>query len=338
MSSSRQEIVTIANTQKTVSLVLGSGGARGYAHIGVIEELTSRGYQIQCIAGCSMGALVGGIYAAGKLPDFEAWVSELNTLDVVRLLDLRLKGQGALKGNKVFDVLRDMVGDCTIESLPILYTAVATDLEAQREVWFQSGPLLEAIRASIAIPSIFTPVRIGSRLFVDGGVLNPLPIAPTVSAHSDLIVAVDLSAADNELDLPTNKQVVVQPQAPTALDRWFAQLKLRTQGFRESRKDEFTSVVEGADEPVLKRGMLDIINESLETMQGALTRYKLAAHPPDILIGIPKSICRFYEFHKGPELIQMGQVIARDALDRFEAHQRENGGKNNGNGCKVVIR
>ncbi|NYZ66481.1 patatin-like phospholipase family protein [Endozoicomonas sp. SM1973] len=323
--------------QKTVSLVLGSGGARGYAHIGVIEELTSRGYQIKCIAGCSMGALVGGIYAAGKLSDFEAWVSELNTLDVVRLLDLRLKGQGALKGNKVFEVLREMVGDCAIESLPIPYTAVATDLEAQREVWFQSGPLLEAIRASIAIPSIFTPVRIGSRLFVDGGVLNPLPIAPTVSAHSDLIVAVDLSADDDGLDLPTSQQVVVQPQAPTALDRWFAQLKLRTQGFRESRKDEFTSVVEG-DDPVLKRGMLDIINESLETMQGALTRYKLAAHPPDVLIGIPKSICRFYEFHKGPELIQMGQVIARDVLDRFEAHQRENGGKNNGNGGKVVIR
>ncbi|WP_230425620.1 patatin-like phospholipase family protein [Spartinivicinus ruber] len=338
LKSSAEAIVNIAKPQKTVSLVLGSGGARGYAHIGVIEELTSRGYQIKCIAGCSMGALVGGIYAAGKLPDFEAWVSELNTLNVVRLLDLRLKGQGALKGNKVFDVLREMIGECTIESLPIPYTAVATDLESQREVWFQSGPLLEAIRASIAIPSIFTPVRIGSRLFVDGGVLNPLPIAPTVSAHSDLIVAVDLSADDDELYLPTDKQIIVQPQAPTALDRWFAQLKLRTQGFWDSRKDEFASVVEETDEPVLKRGMLDIINESLETMQGALTRYKLAAHPPDILIGIPKNICRFYEFHKGPELIQLGQVIAKDVLDRFEAHQHENGGKNNGNGNKAVMR
>lgn len=336
MSSMQEALTTTAKNQKTISLVLGSGGARGYAHIGVIEELVSRGYQIQCIAGCSMGALVGGIYAAGKLADFEAWVNELNTLDVVRLLDLRLVGQGALKGNKVFDVLREMVGDCTIESLPVPYTAVATDLEAQREVWFQSGPLLDAIRASIAIPSIFTPIRIGQRLLVDGGVLNPLPIAPTVSAHSDLIVAVDLSADYEELQLPSSKENVVQAQAPSALDRWFAQLKLRTQGLLDNRKDDFTSAMEEADEPVLKRGMVDIVNESLETMQGALTRYKLAAYPPDVLIGIPKNICRFYEFHKGPELIQMGQVIAKDVLDRYEAHQEE--GKNNGGDLQAIIR
>src|SRR5690606_38013641 len=179
---------------KRVALVLGSGVARGYAHIGVIAELEARGYEIGCIAGCSMGAVVGGIYAAGKLDAYRAWIESLDYLDVLRLLDVSFR-LGAIRGEKVFGRIREMVGEINIEDLPIPYTAVATDLTNQQEIWFQEGDLHQAMRASAAIPSIFTPVLQDQRTLVDGGLLNPLPIVPVVSSHSDLIVAVNLNAA-----------------------------------------------------------------------------------------------------------------------------------------------
>ena len=176
---------------KRVALVLGSGGARGYAHIGVIEELEARGYEIACIAGCSMGAVVGGIYAAGKLDEYRAWIESLDYLDLLRLVDPSFS-LGAIRGEKVFGRIRDMVGKICIEDLPIPFTAVATDLTNQQEIWFQEGSLELAMRASAAIPSLFTPVMQGNRMLVDGGLLNPLPIVPVVSAHCDMIIAVNL--------------------------------------------------------------------------------------------------------------------------------------------------
>jgi NTE family protein len=178
---------------KTVSLVLGSGGARGYAHIGVIEVLLEKGYEIKAISGASMGALVGGMYAAGKLPEFKEWVSDFSYFGFLKLLDFSLREPGAIRGDRLFSVIREIIGDVKIQSLPIEYTAVATDLVSQQEIWFQRGNLARAMRASISIPSLFTPVSLKGMLLVDGGVLNPLPIIPTVSAHSDITVAVDLS-------------------------------------------------------------------------------------------------------------------------------------------------
>ncbi len=151
-----------------VALVLGSGGARGYAHIGVIEELLARGYQIDCIAGCSMGAVVGGIYAAGKLDEYRQWCESLDYLDVLRLLDVSFR-LGAIRGEKIFGKIRDILGEISIEELPIPFTAVATDLSNQQEIWFQEGCLHQAMRASAAIPSLFSPVVQGSRMLVDGG-------------------------------------------------------------------------------------------------------------------------------------------------------------------------
>ena len=179
--------------KKTIALVLGSGGARGYAHIGVIEELESRGYEIGCIAGCSMGAVVGGIYAAGKLDQYRDWIQSLDYLDVLRLVDVSFR-LGAIRGEKVFGQIRNIVGEINIEDLRIPYTAVATDLTHQQEIWFQEGCLHQAMRASAAIPSLFTPVLQGNRMLVDGSLLNPLPIVPVVSSHCDLIVAVNLSS------------------------------------------------------------------------------------------------------------------------------------------------
>lgn len=179
---------------KTVALVLGSGGARGMAHIGVIEEIEARGYKVVSVSGCSIGAIVGAFYSANKLDVFTEWARSLNYLNVLRLVDFSFISNGAIRGDKLFSVLSDMLGDIQIEDLEIPYTAVATDLISSKEVWFQRGSLQQAMRASAAIPGLIQPVEYENRLYVDGGVLNPLPIAASVSAHADYIIAVDLSA------------------------------------------------------------------------------------------------------------------------------------------------
>jgi NTE family protein len=267
-----------------VSLVLGAGGARGYAHIGAIAELEARGHEIVCVAGSSMGALVGGLYVAGGLEGYRRWVETLRWIDVVRLLDLSFRN-GTFRGEKIFARLRDLIGDPDIESLPIPYTAVATDLRANKEVWFQRGSLLTAIRASIAIPGIVTPVIDGRRLLVDGGVLNPLPIVPTVAASADLIIAVDVNSP----------REMVAP-------------------FLDS--DEFRASATG--HPMESIGRLGLLLASMEVMQSALTKYKVAGYGPDLVIRVPKEIGGFHEYHRARELIAAGQELARRQLDAFE--------------------
>ncbi len=176
----------------SVSLVLGSGGARGLAHIGVIEWLEENGYEIKSISGSSMGALVGGIYAAGELDTYKQWVTALDRSDVVRMLDISFGWSGLLKGERIINRLRDLIGDRAIQDLPISYTAVATDIERGKEVWLSKGSLFDAIRASIAVPLIFTPYEINGRKLLDGGLLNPLPVAPTLRDQNDITIAVNV--------------------------------------------------------------------------------------------------------------------------------------------------
>lgn len=337
-----------------VALVLGSGGARGYAHIGVIEELERRGYVIDCIAGCSMGAVVGGMYAAGKLAEYREWVSGLDYLDVIRLLDIGFGNMGAIRGERVFGRIREIVGERRIEDLPIAFTAVATDLTNQQEVWFQQGCLHQAMRASAAIPSLFSPVRQGDRVLVDGGLLNPLPIVPVVSSHCDLIIAVNLNGTrNNGYTLP-----IIERPAPMRQqwDQWMDALnmrnwRLRREGTEEKDMiteldfvDELEAEVEVDDPehggPVPAQGsaseapatraatmaatagpasLLELINLSFEAMQASLTQYKIAGYPPDVVIDVPKRLCRFFEFQRAPELIELGRMVASDTLDRYES-------------------
>ncbi len=331
---------------KSVALVLGSGGARGYAHIGVIEEIERRGYSIECIAGCSMGAVVGGIYAAGGLPVYREWVSGLAYLDVLKLLDFGFGSLGAIRGERIFGRIREMLGEVNIEDLPIPFTAVATDLTNQQEVWFQQGCLHSAMRASAAIPSLFSPVRQGSRVLVDGGLLNPLPIIPVVSAHCDLIMAVNLNANNNNgYSLP-----VIERPAPMReqFEQWKASLSLRSlfnwheagdeeEGDKqrqityaqEARASEQAASSRQTDEqqpvepePVLgPASMLELVNMSFETMQASLTKYKIAGYPPDVIFDVPKRLCRFFEYQRAPELIELGRMVASDTLDRFEGRK-----------------
>jgi NTE family protein len=348
---------------KRIALVLGSGGARGYAHIGVIEELERRGYDIACIAGCSMGAVVGGIYAAGKLKEYREWIESLDYLDVLRLVDVSFR-LGAIRGEKVFGQIRDIVGEINIEDLRIPYTAVATDLTNQQEIWFQEGCLHQAMRASAAIPSLFTPVMQGNRMLVDGGLLNPLPIVPVVSSHCDLIVAVNLNSTNQK-----HYQLPVIERAPAVKKRFdnlinslgshlpfrrklepttdLDVLRLEQDSLKSSSATLPNPWLETADpqaqqpaaapeaEPaagpapksasgsfiidnVGPASLLDLINQSFEVMQTSLAQYKIAGYPPDILINVPKRVCRFFEFYKAPELIALGREIARDTLDRYE--------------------
>lgn len=332
---------------KKVALVLGSGGARGYAHIGVIDELQARGYEIGCIAGCSMGAVVGGIFAAGKLPEYREWTESLDYLDVLRLLDVSFS-LGAIRGERVFGRIQDIVGDVDIENLNIPFTAVATDLTNQQEIWFQEGCLHQAMRASAAIPSLFTPVIQGKRMLVDGGLLNPLPIVPVVSSHCDLIVAVNLNATNqNHYQLP----LIERPAALKGrIDQLMSNLGSRLPNFRRKGDDEtlrLGSAQHPGDEiapaaaPDRKEdgaaprsasgsrvaefsgpgSLLELVNQSFEVMQTSLAQYKIAGYPPDILINVPKRVCRFFEFYKAPELIMLGRQIARDTLDKYESER-----------------
>lgn len=256
---------------KTAALVLGSGGARGLAHIGVIAHLESLGMEINYISGCSMGALIGGVYAAGELDAYAEWAGKLERKDVISLLDLSFGFQGLFKGERIIGVLKEMVGERDIENLAMGFTAVATDLLEQKEIWLNRGPLFDAIRASIAIPTIFTPWRYQGRVLVDGGLLNPLPIAPALNHATDLIIAVNASGRRSQAE----SDVGEAPPIP---------------------------------------GMFDAMSMTMDTMQNAIGRLKLAAYSPDVVIEIPRDACTFYEFYRAEELIAIGRQRAAATL------------------------
>lgn len=273
----------------TVSLVLGSGGARGLAHIGVIRWLTENDYIIRSIAGSSMGALVGGIYAARKLEVYAQWVLALERIDVVRLLDPAFGRSGLFKGERIMGVLRELIGDCAIEDLPVSFTAVATDLESGEEVWLREGKLFDAIRASIATPLIFTPFEYRDRKVLDGGLVNPIPVAPTLNDNTDLTIAVNLSG---------RAELRPSPPPPTPLSDSNA-YRQRIRAFIESLHPSRLP-----DAPA--HGLIDIAFASMEAMQNTIARLKLAAYSPDVIVEIPRNACGFHEFWRAEELIALG--------------------------------
>lgn len=286
---------------KRVALVLGSGGARGYAHVGVIQELEARGYEITAVSGASMGALIGGIWASGKLEEYAQWAQTLDYFDMVRLLDLSLGKPGVIKGDKLFDRIRDIVGDCRIEQLPVPYTAVATSLTTRKEIWFQRGDLVTAIRASCAIPSLFSPVEMHGHVLVDGGVLNPLPMAPAGSALADLVVAVDL------IGEPVEEAEAATSSSRTILDGVFDRL------LGSSKKS--------GDELKASMSLMELSHQSMEIMQESLSRYKIAGYLPDVMVKVPRNLCQFYEFHRFDEVAERGRQYAREALDEWESQK-----------------
>lgn len=293
-----------------ISLVLSSGGARGLAHIGAIQCLQERGYDIRYVSGSSMGALVGGIHAAGQLSEYTTWVKALRRKDVVQLLDFGWgRGGGLFKGERIIDVLRELIGERMIEDLPIGYTAVAAELNRKREIWFNKGPLFSAIRASIAIPLVFAPVTVDGRVYLDGGVVNPLPVAPTLSNETDLIVAVDVNGMD-ELSLIHRVPEVAPEPATEARTQEDEGIRKAISGFIESLWPR--------SEAAQDHSMLDVALEAMDIMQVSLARQQLSIYSPDVIIQIPRNVCRFFEFDRAAELIDLGHERTDSSLQALE--------------------
>ena len=325
-----------------VALALGSGGARGYAHIGVVAELDARGYEIVSVAGSSMGALVGGLYCAGRLDDYVDWISGLSQLDVMRLLDVSLSKPGGMIGaERILARVREILGDTVIEDLDIPFTAVATDLAAGRPVWFQKGSLVDAIRASIAIPGVIRPHEVDGRLLADGGSLDPLPVAPTSAVSSDVTIGVVLDADDGAEHgasrAPKTKGVIRRNITPLLENDWVRSVRERfgveadDSVSHDAPAEDTPAGSDGSDdvEPLstssdvddgakaAPMGRIEILLRSLDIMSIALTRYQIAGYPPDILIRVPRKAVRTLDFHKATEMIELGRALTAEALDKL---------------------
>jgi len=299
--------MTTKKHAKSVSLVLGSGGARGLAHIGVIKWLEHHGYIIKSVAGSSMGALIGGMYAAGQLDTYSKWVMALEKKDVIRLLDISFARKSLFKGNRIIEVLREMIGDYEIQDLPISYTAIATDMESQEEVWLNKGSLFDAIRASIAIPMIFSPYHYMNKTFLDGSLVNPIPIAPTLQDKTDITIAVSLSGK-------------VQP--PIVLDPHIdEEINLNGKNINGYHKMviQFINGLQKSKPTSAKKEitLYEIIAKSMDTMQSKIARLQLAAYSPTVIITIPANACSFFEFYRARELIDIGYQKAQEQLSDY---------------------
>ncbi|MBQ7181681.1 MAG: patatin-like phospholipase family protein [Bacteroidaceae bacterium] len=284
---------------RNVSLVLSSGGARGLAHIGVIEELESQGYRIRSIAGCSMGALVGGMYAAGCLAEFKEWMQTIDKRKMLSLIDLSLSINHLVKGERVIDALKEIVPDVNIEDLPIEYQAVATDWENGREVVFRSGSLYEAIRASISIPLFFNPVRRDGMILVDGGVLNPLPLKQGSQMSGELLVAVNVSGS-----------------------YWGGEPKIKQ--LFEARRKHSRSLPMSILASLIPDG-LDVNYFTLTQRMCCLMIQQNAAlniqlYKPDVVVDIPMNRFGSFEYDKVEKISKLGKTKMRKALLEQEGY------------------
>lgn len=295
---------------KDIALVLGSGGARGLAQIGAIEVLEERGYNISSIAGCSMGAVIGGIYAAGHLKDFKKWICNLDKFEVYNLMDFTLTKQGFIKGDKVFKEIKKFVSQTGIDDLKIPFKAVAVDVNNQKEVVFDKGDLFEAIRASVAIPSVLTPVLKDDVELVDGGVMNPLPLSLVDKNKDEIVLAVDLNAFGEykPKDKPDKER---QKELEKEASKWLKAIN-----------DVFSDFFSNGDKPK-KHNYFELINMSFTLMQNKLTEVIISENKPDILIEIPKKAASTFEFFRAEELIAYGREKTEKALDEYESKTSE---------------
>lgn len=315
-----------------VTLVLGSGGARGLAHIGIIRALKADGrFEIKGVTGTSVGALVGGLYAAGKLDDYAEWVRGLTRADIWKLLDFSFTGRGLFEGERLMTQLAEMLGEARIEDLPIRFTAVASDLKRRQEVWLDHGPLFDAIRASIAIPGLFTPIERDGRLLADGGLLSPLPVIPAMQHDASCVIAVSLNGATAAANITARDGVgapritvgsaIADPQGNRAGERSDDEPVAAESGgpVRQWLRRAGRTLADafGGDQPPgggKDVDALDVIAMSIEAMQDRIARYQLAACRPDLLIEIPVDACGVLEFDRGDEMIALGEQIGTQAL------------------------
>lgn len=284
---------------KNVALVLSSGGARGFAHIGAIKVLERAGYKITSVAGTSMGALVGGIYASGQLKEFEEWVSSLDVMEILKLTDLTISGRGFVKGKKVIDKLKEIVPVRRIEDLRIPYSAVATDFTRGEEKVFTGGNLFDAIRASISIPTVFQPFKKDDDFYVDGGLVNPIPINRVKRQEGDLLAVVDVNA-----DIPYEKPDRVEEERIVEENRYLKKIRtIYSRGDKhipENRKDHI--------------GLLNLNSRSISIMLNQIASLTLRNYQVDIMVRLSRDSFGIYDFYKAAEIISAGEKAAALAL------------------------
>ena len=284
--------------KQKVALVLSGGGARGIAHIGVIEELEKRGYEITSIAGTSMGSLIGGVYAAGRMNELKEWIYTLDKGKVFRLVDFTLSKQGLIKGEKVLKKMKDYVPEILIEELALPYAAVAVDIINNEEVVFRTGSLYHAIRASIAIPTVLTPVKEVNRLLVDGGVLNNIPMAHVKRLEGDMMVAVYVNA-----DIPQ-----IRPEMTEEV--------VKKQSLYHKKIREFYSQIRRSSSSAEENlGYFSLVTKTLDLMTMHMAEDKIKQFSPEVLISVSRESCNVYDFYKAEEQVEAGRRAAIEVLD-----------------------
>ena len=282
---------------KNVALALSSGGARGLAHIGAIEELEAQGYHISAIAGCSMGALIGGVYAAGKLEEFRNWMKTIDRKKMLELTDFSLSLNHLVKGSRIIEAIMEFVPDMPIEDLPIPYCAVATDLKAGREVVFDKGSLFEAIRASISLPSFYEPVQRDDMILIDGGVINPIPLNRVQRQPGDILVGVDVSGHDYKAQWE-KKQALVER--------------------RKRDKSLKAQILDKLIPDNIDFNYLTLLSRtsSLMIRQNSILMAQLTH--PDMLIDIQMSRYGSFDYHLSEKIIAVGRLKTSLAISKYE--------------------
>lgn len=291
--------------KRNVALVLASGGARGIAHIGAIKELEHSGYRISSVAGTSMGALIGGIYACGKIDLYERWLEVLTRRRVFELADFTLSTSGILKGRRIIEELKTFIPDIPIEKMDIPFTAVATDIKSESEVVFDSGSLFDAVRASISIPSLFTPVQAGERLLIDGGVTNPLPLDRVKRTDGDILVAVDVSAPSRPKEHKADVETSEEGNSIMERIRRKALVALHEQDEQQSSYNYYT-----------------LLSQASSIMIQRISALMVRIYKPDILVSIPGDTYGTLEFHKAQQIMEMGRRSMREAIEEYESGAR----------------
>lgn len=284
-------------TQRSVSLVLSSGGARGFAHVGVIRALQHHGFRVGAVAGTSMGALVGGIFASGHLDAFQTWARTLDKMEVLKMTDFSISTKGLVKGDRIIRKLKEIVPQRRIEELELPFVAVATDILNGTEVVFREGDLFEAIRASISIPTVFKPVRRGKAYLVDGGLLNPIPVDHIQRTDNDLLVVVDVNAP-----IPPRVQTKQGAHEESSQHSELIE-RIRT------KLAELIPVRQHED-----LGIFNLSNKSIQTMMRRISEFTLEKYRPDLVIRLSRDAFGAFEFYNAEAIMMEGEAIAHGQI------------------------
>lgn len=301
------QTASAAPRKPTLGLALGSGSARGWSHIGLIQELESHGLRPDVVTGTSIGALVGAVYVSGQLPEFTEWVQSLTMRDVFSLLDFKFSG-GVVKGEKLFGFFRERHQNPDISTLEQRFATVATDMNTGREVWLGSGPVLEAARASCALPGLFSPVKYRDRWMLDGGLVNPVPVSVCRALGADVVIAVNLNHQPLGLHMPRHHRHDIEPQA-----RGKPPVKpTRDEGFWQKVMDYLGS--DDGEDP----SFFDVIASSINIMQNRITRSRMAGDPAELVLVPQLEDFALMDFHRAREAINEGRRLGREHADAIK--------------------